>query len=132
MAELNIGIITGSLPACRALFLRVVAKARTRSSLGTSLGTEDTLERRWGGPGCSYLWHKLSRVGEIIGITKRLTGSVRLSDQPRDAAAPWRDAWKTESQDGNEKNTRNGGITKIITVELQHEDGDISMDAANW
>ena len=118
-AEFYIGIITGSLPACRGLFLRLVAKARSQPPPAT----EDTFGRRFGS-GRSYMLQSLSRVGRLLtGSRRSPTDSIRLPESSNDASVRWRDARKMESQSSDVESARqDGGITKTVTMQLQHEE----------
>ena len=126
-AELYIGIITGSLPACRALFIRLVARARNQP-LST---TEDSSRRRLDGPGRHYMLHDLPWVGRLLTRSRRAPrDSIRLSERSNETdAMPWRDARKIEDQDNGMGGAKDHGITKTITLQMQREE---RGRAADW
>ena len=64
IAELYVGIITGSLPPCRALFVRLVSKA---SSASDSTGEQRFVPKLVHRPlGNSYVLQSLSAVGRLL------------------------------------------------------------------
>ncbi|MCJ1233939.1 hypothetical protein MMC14_001897 [Varicellaria rhodocarpa] len=78
-AEVFLGIIFGSIPPCRALLLRIMAKWRGKSVPDE----ENTLGARAPKSGRTYLFSTLSRISKPFSQKSRLSRSTKNSDWQR-------------------------------------------------